>query len=275
MSCSGHSPAQHEHAGGVDDLGCAPDVLPEERPQSSRPWDLQSFRCVGRLDLTRDLAIVGFDDARDPSRRSPPAHHGYGESRSRPRPALMAPRRFFASSRRRWDPRVGRVALRRAGGGVSASRRMPASLSRAAARLRDWDRCSEAAITIRPPTSRPSRLCSRRARCGSLKADEDAGSNRSSTRLSVVLTDCPPGPGEREKRSSNSPAGIVRPCRIPGAGGTLNTRPGSATVPVSPTPGEHARFLSGTGPSRRARMGPTPACVALPVPTDLTWARRR
>ena len=51
----------------------------------------------------------------------------------------------------------------------------------------------------------------------------------SSTRLSVVLTDCPPGPEEREKRSVSSPAGIVRPPGSPGPEVTLRSVPGPPT----------------------------------------------
>jgi hypothetical protein len=38
---------------------------------------------------------------------------------------------------------------------------------------------------------------------------ERSTSNDSSARLSVVLTDCPPGPDEREKRHDSSASGTV------------------------------------------------------------------
>jgi hypothetical protein len=44
-----------------------------------------------------------------------------------------------------------------------------------------------------------------------LKADEAARLKESSTRLSLVLTDWPPGPEDLENRHDSSSAGIVLP----------------------------------------------------------------
>ena len=140
---------------------------------------------------------------------------------TRPRSAFVSPRAFLASSRRRWEPRVGFVGRRGGGGGASAVRSCSASRSRAAARLRCWERCSVA--TTR--STGPGRRRSRRARCSSSSAAEAATSYSSSTRLSVVLTDCPPGPGERLNRSTSSASGISSPSGSPGPGGTRTVSP--------------------------------------------------
>lgn len=67
--------------------------------------------------------------------------------------ALTSARLFLSARRRSLDARVGFVA-RRGVGGVSAERRTCARRSRAAARLRRWERFSEA-VTVRTlPVSR-------------------------------------------------------------------------------------------------------------------------
>ena len=92
--------------------------------------------------------------------------------------------------------RLGRASRR--GGGARAARSRSASRSRAATRLRCWDRCSAAMMTSRPPVSRAPSACSARRRCTSSSAAVACRSHSSSTRLSEVLTDCPPGPEDRE-----------------------------------------------------------------------------
>ncbi len=69
----------------------------------------------------------------------------------------------FASSLRRREPAVGFVRLRRTSG-MRASRRSSDSRWRAAARLRSWDRCSEAVIVRTVPVNRADRRASARSR---------------------------------------------------------------------------------------------------------------
>ncbi len=90
---------------------------------------------------------------------------------------------------------------------------------RAAARFCSCDRCSDALIVSTPLVSRPSSRVSSRARWWSPSAAELPTSQLSSTLLSVVLTDCPPGPDERLNRSTSSPAGMVSPSGRPRPGG--------------------------------------------------------
>ena len=100
-----------------------------------------------------------------------------------------------------------------------------ASRSRAATRLRCWD---GARRPRRARSARASRASSR-ARWGRSAPSTCVTSYSSSTRLSVVLTDWPPGPGERLKRSTSSPAGISSPSGTPGPAGTRSSTlsPGS------------------------------------------------
>jgi len=69
-----------------------------------------------------------------------------------------------------------------------------------------------------------SRRSARSRACSGSEGDRRT-SNDNSTRLSVVLTDCPPGPEDRENRSRNSLAGITS---------QLFTRRSSATPPSWP-----------------------------------------
>lgn len=114
---------------------------------------------------------------------------------------LVWARRPLASSRRRWEPRVGRVGRR----GV-ATTRPPASRarrrSRARFRLRAWDRSSDA--TAR--TSGPKRS-SRRWRWPGRSEGDRATSKTTSTRVSEVLACWPPGPPLRLKRQRSSARG--------------------------------------------------------------------
>ena len=181
-----------------------------------------------------------------PRARRPPQPWSRG---TRPLADLIWPRRFLDSRRRRWEPRVGRVARRAGGGGASDSCRRAASRSRAAARLRSWERCSEATTVRRPSVSRRPRASTTLLRCVSLSTDEVATSNTSSTRLSVVLTPWPPGPADRLKRSRSSLAGMRRPPRSPGPGGTRRSCPGSLTCPLSRTAQRDA-FLAARRASR-------------------------
>ena len=131
----------------------------------------------------------------------------------------MSPRRVFYAVRRAFDPVDGRVGRRLRAGGAMASATRALSLASAAERLRSWDRCSEAATVSTPSTSRPDRRCTARSRRVGERTGEAARSQDSSTRESVVLTDCPPGTLDRENRQRNSPSGITtegRTCRSPG-----------------------------------------------------------
>jgi uncharacterized protein YbjQ (UPF0145 family) len=122
------------------------------------------------------------------------AKSGFRSSYRRVR--LTAARLRLASRRRSLAARPGRVGTRGRGGGATASRSRPASRARAACRFACWLRCSEAATVSTPPASRPARRSTALARAHSGSAEECSTSKESSTRLSVVLTDCPPGPDE-------------------------------------------------------------------------------
>ena len=141
---------------------------------------------------------------------------------------LTSERRRLAASLRSRAARLGRVARRGAGGGAVASVRMAVSLLAAAWRLRNWDRCSEAVTVSTPSISLPARA--RNARSLSTGGSEDvaARSKESSTRLSAVFTDCPPGPGDREKRQDSSAGGITAPRTL--TGGTTGTRIGAGRL---------------------------------------------
>ena len=58
-------------------------------------------------------------------------------------------------------------------------------------------------------------------------------SKESSTRLSVVLTDWPPGPEDRENRSRSSPAGITSQLFTRRSSGMTSSMAGAATEPES------------------------------------------
>src|SRR5262249_31954995 len=60
-----------------------------------------------------------------------------------------------------------------------------------------------------PPRTRPPGRCPAGAFSASGGAALASRFQRSSTRESAVLTDCPPGPPERENRQVSSPGGIV------------------------------------------------------------------
>ena len=68
------------------------------------------------------------------------------------------------------------------------------------------------------PPRRPASAAAPGARCASVSVDAVRTSYSSSTRLSRVLTDWPPGPGEREKRSTRSASGTTRPVGQAGTG---------------------------------------------------------
>jgi hypothetical protein len=153
------------------------------------------------------------------NKRAPAAYSSSGR-----RKRLTSERRRLAVSLRSRAARLGRVARRGAGGGAVASVRMAASLLAAACRLRNWDRCSEAVTVSTPSTSLPPRARNARSLSTGGSADVAARSKESSTRLSAVFTDCPPGPGDREKRHDNSAGGITAPRTL--IGGTTATRIG-------------------------------------------------
>jgi hypothetical protein len=60
-----------------------------------------------------------------------------------------------------------------------------------------------------PPASRPASRSVILSRAHSGSATDRSTSKESSTRLSAVLTDWPPGPDDREKRSCSSLPGIT------------------------------------------------------------------
>src|SRR5205823_851203 len=111
-------------------------------------------------------------------------------------------RRRFCSSRRSTAAFVGLVARRRRGT-RSASRRASTSRSVASSRLRHWLRSSWAIARI----TGPARDTTRRF-CASVSAEEASTSKVASTRVSLFCACWPPGPLEREKRSSISERGM-------------------------------------------------------------------
>src|SRR5690625_4921967 len=159
------------------------------------------------------------------------AHSGRGRIRLR----LIWDRSRLASRRRRREARVGLVG-RRGTAGARACRSTAARCSRAATRLRCWERCSLAVMVRTVPDRRFCRCASTRRRWVSLSALVVARSRLSCTRESVVLTPCPPGPEAWENRSTSSAAGSVRPSGIPGPGGTLRSCT-SASMPPPARPG--------------------------------------
>jgi hypothetical protein len=125
------------------------------------------------------------------------------------RPRLISLLRRLSASRRSRAARFGRVGTRGRCGGATASRSSAASRARAAFLFASWLRCSDAVTVSTPPASRRARRPSARSRAHAGSAAECARSKESSTRLPAVLTDWPPGPGDRENRSRSSPPGIT------------------------------------------------------------------
>lgn len=122
---------------------------------------------------------------------------------------LVTARWLFAVRRRCCDPRVGFVGRRFGASGASAAATRSASFDRAIPRLRSCDRSSAATTVIVPSTMRGASRSRRRMRCSSVSAADFATFQLSSTLLSEVLTCCPPGPEDREKRQPSSAAGTV------------------------------------------------------------------
>src|SRR5690606_18424613 len=121
---------------------------------------------------------------------------------------LMAERRLLFSRRRSLTARGTFFGMRFFGGGAVASASSMASRVRAASRLRAWERNSSARTVRTPRTRRPARRSSARALRCSGRDGEFATSKDSSAAVALVLTCCPPGPEEREKRQRSSDSGI-------------------------------------------------------------------
>src|SRR5215467_8080813 len=66
-------------------------------------------------------------------------------------------------------------------------------------------------MVMTPPTSLPSSAARARRFSTGGSAAVPATSKESSARVSAVLTDCPPGPGDLENRQVSSSGGIVMP----------------------------------------------------------------
>ena len=155
-------------------------------------------------------------DARRPTQASSDVTSAARPGRAAP---WSAPRCFLASSRRclarrgsAWSGAArGRRGERGRGAGRPAARgRRPGCGAGSGARRRRRRAARRSAA---------GRGCAAPgARCGSVSAADDATSYSSSTRLSVVLTDWPPGPEDRENRSTSSAAGITSPSGRPGPG---------------------------------------------------------
>src|SRR5918999_1061316 len=123
--------------------------------------------------------------------------HASGGRRSR----FVSARRCFASRRRSRAACVGFVGTRRRST-FRAARSCSTRRSRASSRLRHWLRSSCATARRTGPAFAMTRRF-----CTGVSAAEASTSNTASTRVSAVLACCPPGPLEREKRSSTSASG--------------------------------------------------------------------
>jgi hypothetical protein len=195
------------------------------------------------------------------------------QSRGGRRSRLTSVRRFFALSRRSLAPRLGIVGRRDGEGGRRASATTAASRARAASLLRNWARCSDAAMVSTPSTRRPFRRSRSRSRWSGERTAEPAASQTSSARESAVFTPCPPGPEDRENRQDSSDSGIVIPesTRRPGrwaagmnpssscptvahAGGHLYGLTGDPRRPAAPPFQAHARW-PGIATPRRSTVG--------------------
>src|SRR6478736_4365279 len=171
-------------------------------------------------------------------------HTAYvGGRRSR----LVSERRRFCSSLRSRDAAVGAVGRRRRST-RSATRSASTRRSTASSRFRHWLRSSCA--TAR--STGPARAITRRF-CTGVSADDLSTSNTASTRVSVRCACWPPGPLERENRSSISSRGRIteRVTRIdsPGMAAILLDVDGVLHVSGRVIPGapEAVRELRGAG----------------------------
>jgi hypothetical protein len=124
---------------------------------------------------------------------------------------LVCDRRCLSASLRSRAARLGLVGRRAGGGGAVASASSADKRDAAASLLRSCERYSEAVTVITPSTSLPSSARIARSFSSSGKTSDEARSYESSTRLSVVFTDWPPGPGDLENRHDSSSAGIITP----------------------------------------------------------------
>lgn len=128
-----------------------------------------------------------------------------------PRERLRAPRSCLFLRRRKRAPTVGRLGTR---GGCSSNARESRSPMRASAssRFLSCERCPWATTRTMPARlSRPPRRSRSRVRTTSGSDGDVTRSNRTSTRVSDVLTCCPPGPLDRDARISNSSRGMLSP----------------------------------------------------------------
>lgn len=151
------------------------------------------------------------------------------------RSRLICERWCLAASLRSRAARLGPVGRRGGGGGAVAAVRIADILVAAACRLRNWERCSEAATVRTPSVSRPASARSARSFAVGGRAEVPARSKDSSTLLSAVLTDWPPGPGDLEKRHVSSAGDRTVP----------RTWTGNVTIPGWGREGAAAAFWLG------------------------------
>lgn len=119
--------------------------------------------------------------------------------------------RFFASSRRFFAARPGRVGLRLGGGFLSASANSATKRSRQSSRLRPCVRWrSELTISTPSCVNLLANLSTNNWRCLSSNDGLCTTSKRSSTRVFTLFTFCPPAPELREKAKPNSARGMFR-----------------------------------------------------------------
>lgn len=134
--------------------------------------------------------VAHADGLRTRAQSSPPCPR-----RSR----LTSPRRLLSFTRRRCEPRVGRVAVR---GASTCKAALSSSCNRApaASRFASCDR-SESAVTRNVPSA-PIRRASRvriRERSNGVSKSHDSNEKRSVTRVLTLFRCCPPGPPPRSK----------------------------------------------------------------------------
>lgn len=175
---------------------------------------------------------------------------------------LISDRLCLSASRRSRAPRLGLVGRRVAGGGAVAAVSSAERRLSAASRFRNWERCSDAVTVSTPPVSRAA--SARRARSLSTgpSASERATSYETSTRLSVVLTDCPPGPDDRENRQDSSSGGITAPRMWIGAVTSPMIRCCPRPAPRAPPTGETYKSRETRGDQGPARVILDSSCQA-------------
>src|SRR5579875_1290694 len=235
-------PHPDHHPGGLRDSGGSDGHQPDRLGNRALGPD-------GPLRLVaREAARAGTPPAVPVTERAVPVH-----SPARRRIRFTWARRRLAASRRSRAARAGWVGRRRAGGGAVASASSSASLDAAASRFRSWERCSAATTVSTPSVSLPESASSARSFSRGGSAFDPARSNESSTLVSAVFTDCPPGPEDRENLQVSSSGGTRLP-RTTTFTLTDRTRSRRSRSPSRASPARH--HCPARPPAWRARVAP-------------------